>query len=140
MREPTETERRAATGDCYQAAVQTALELLAEENDSQTVWVCHGQVSGQGKVAGVRFGHAWVEVEQTVEVPDEAPAELREVWSGRVVAFCTDKANGNDVSLPRELYYRAGDIDADEVQRYSYEEAVALMIETEHYGPWEGEA
>jgi hypothetical protein len=47
-----------------------------------------------------------------------------------------DKANGNDMQLPKVLYYKVGGIEEDEVRRYTVEEAAALMLEHGHYGPW----
>lgn len=47
-----------AEGDCYFAAARFLLSL-GVDTDARLV---HGEVTGQGDVAGVRYGHAWVEI------------------------------------------------------------------------------
>jgi hypothetical protein len=125
-------------GDCYDAAVTTAEDLVGE-NDPDTVFVCHGRPTGQG--------HAWVEVEYDVTVPamtDEQRAKVPEgvpVFGaqGGTVRMVTviDRSNGKDSTFPRELYYAIGQMDPDEVARYSLDDAYLNMEEFGHYGPWD---
>lgn len=77
--------------------------------------VVHGICTGKGKIEGVRFAHAWAE------------------RGGEVYEF----SNGNRGVLPAALYYRVGRVTV--VARYTVEEARALMLRTEHYGPWAAE-
>ncbi len=101
-------------GDCYEA---NGRWLLAHP-DPDLVLV-HGIVAGQGALAGQTFGHAWV----------ESP-------TGLVV----DVANGRDIRMPKATYYALGRIgDVGPVRRYTYNEVLRLTVETEHWGPWDGE-
>lgn len=112
-----------AVGDCYEAAVRLA------ETDSD-MFICHGYVTGSPdtKVAGVRFSHAWCE--KTVEFT------INGHTINHVEVF--DHSNGRDIdNFPAQLYYKLGDIDAAEVVRYTYTEAVVHMVTTEHWGPWD---
>lgn len=111
-------------GDCSQVAFHAVYEAFKRDDDTLTL--CHGQVTGtDGPVKGVRFFHAWVE------------QELRFPGSEARFVLAIDRSNGSDVSLPRELYYRAGKIDPDEVARYTPKEAIVAALNAEHYGPWE---
>ena len=71
-------------------------------------------------VAGLRFGHAWVE---------------RDI-GGNTIAL--DRANGGYTELSRQIaYYALGHIDGDEVKRYKGRAALRMLWLHEHYGPWE---
>jgi hypothetical protein len=106
-----------ADGDCYKAAFDEATGASEGHQDSGLL-LCHGTPLGTGGDAeGLRYGHAWVEdPERDVVI---------------------EKSNGNDSIIPRDLYYEVGSIDADEVTRYSYEEALENAVRSGHYGPWE---
>jgi len=58
---------------------------------------------------GIRYPHGWVE-------------------DGDIIIDCSKK-----FQLPRELYYRLGNIKAEEIRRYSGEE---LMSQIEKYEHW----
>jgi hypothetical protein len=47
---------------------------------------------------------------------------------------CIDKANGNDVELPRDFYYKLARV--KRVRRYTREQAAIAMMRTKHWGPW----
>jgi len=141
--QPTETEaievalayvNAPKTGDCYEAALDTARDLLTD-NAADTVFICHGRPTGQGPIEGVVHGHAWVEVEQRVEIPDDAPDEFKTL-AGHVVVWVHDRSNGKDLVYPAALYYNVGRIDPDQVRRYTAAEAFKLMLRHEHWGPW----
>ena len=97
-------------GDCYEAAAK----LLMEHRDCPGIALAHGTVTGQGAVAGIRYGHAWVEIGDAV----------------------LDPSNGRLVVARKPAYYAAGEI-AEPVARYTFAEAAREMLETGHYGPWE---
>ena len=122
------------SGDCYDAAIATAEDLV---EDHETVWICHGRPTGQGPIEGVIHGHAWVEVEQEVEIPDEAPDEIKAAFGGQVLVTVFDRSNGHDIVYPRELYYAIGRMRKDEVARYSLDNTYLYMEEFGHYGPWD---
>ena len=82
-----------ATGDCLPAAFNQAWRLHKAGKDVRLV---HGYVSGQGELTGRRFSHAWVE---------EAVA-----FEGYTFWLVHEHSNGHAWTLPREMYYRFGDI------------------------------
>ena len=96
-------------GDCYEAAAK----LLHAHRDCPGIALAHGTVTGQGPVAGIRYGHAWVEI-------------------GDVVL---DPSNGRLVVARKPAYYALGQIARP--ARYGFGEAARRMLETGHYGPWE---
>ena len=96
-------------GDCYQAAGRLIMEYISNGK------LVHGMVNGQGRLNGIRFGHAWVEV------------------GGKVL----DHSNGQKRSLPKEVYYALGRIKPSECKYYKYQDAAKLMASKGHWGPWE---
>lgn len=101
--------KEATGGDCYEAAMRTAMDLPPELNPV----VVHGYATGQGPVEGWRFHHAWVEV-------------------GEALVF--DYSNGGQHVLPRARYYEVGQIEV--VRRYPLVDALVTMTRRGHYGPW----
>jgi hypothetical protein len=97
-------------GDCYEAAAK----LLYAHRSCPGIMLVHGTVTGQGPIAGIRYGHAWIEI-------------------GDVVL---DPSNGRFVCARKADYYAVGEIN-EPVTRYAFEEAARQMLETRHYGPWE---
>jgi hypothetical protein len=103
-----------ADGDCYMVAAG----LVAWGGAPEGALLCHGTCTGHGPIAGVTFGHAWVETEDSV--------------TGGT--FVIEKANGNDVIVERDTYYAAGQ--CRDVRRYTAAEARAMMMQHGHFGPW----
>jgi hypothetical protein len=97
------------TGDCFEAAAKLLLEV-----GSDALKLVHGEVTGQGPIEGLRYGHAWVEAGDWV----------------------LDHSNGKELCVPREVYYRVGEI-ADNRHEYDLKTARHLMMETGHFGPWD---
>ena len=95
-------------GDCYEAAAK----LLYAHRSCPGLVLVHGTVTGQGPIAGIRYGHAWIEI-------------------GDVVL---DPSNGRFVCARKADYYDLGEIN-EPVTRYVFEEAARQMLETRHYGP-----
>lgn len=103
----------AGNGDCYEWAASFMVKLPEAARDGFRL--CHGVVTGNAPpVVGVRFGHAWVEVGDTV----------------------FDFANGKQTVTRRERYYDHGSIDPNEVVRYGWLDTATLMLRHGHYGPW----
>jgi ADP-Ribosyltransferase in polyvalent proteins/Family of unknown function (DUF5824) len=112
-------------GDCYYAAAQLVMgnrfkHLFGDNNITYigTPYLVHAEVRGQGKVANIRFGHAWVEDDENIY----------------------DYSNGNQFVMPKEIYYAIGDIDNQnplKYQKYTFEEARRKMVTTRHYGEWD---
>ena len=96
-------------GDCYQAAGRLIMEHISNGK------LVHGMVNGQGKLNGIRFGHAWVEV------------------GGKVL----DHSNGKKKSMSKNVYYALGKINSSECKYYKYKKAAKFMVSKGHWGPWE---
>lgn len=94
-------------GDCYVVAAQTAQECPLPE-----MLIVHGEIVSGALLGHIVIGHAWNEV-------------------GDVVF---DYSNGNKVATRKEKYYAVHK--PTNIRRYTVEQALELMLETEHYGPW----
>lgn len=109
-------QESSANGDCYEIAGKFIMDDVIFNDDSRKILV-HAIVKGQGPLAGVEFGHAWIEDGNTV----------------------IDKSNGRNITIPKQVYYAIGNIEdtPDKMRRYDAEEARKKMMEHEHYGPWD---
>lgn len=78
---------------------------------------------GQAPVEG-RYWHAWVET-------TTFPQGLRQRnW------YVVDRSNGRRLFLPRDFYYRVGQISEEFVFRYTRDEAMQQYEDHDHAGPW----
>ena len=106
------------TGDCYEAAFgwifRHCLNFTADRKGDSNIFLVHGEVTGQGKIEGVKYGHAWVEDGGTV----------------------IDQSNGRNLVMPRQIYYRLGKIGTN-IHRYTPEQARKKAVTTGVYGPWD---
>ena len=100
-------------GDCFEVAAKFMFDATMYGTKNLGLRLVHGEVTGQGAIDGVKFGHAWVEDGGTV----------------------IDKSNGKDLRLPKSLYYALGDI--SKTIEYTYEEMRQKLLESGHYGPWD---
>lgn len=100
-------------GDCFRVAANEVIY-----GDHQDGRVCHGVVSGQGRLKGVRFAHAWVEVDHDNKT------------------VVVDKSNGRAITVLRDLYYAIGEIDPTAVERYEKAEVLRHIQDTHQWGPW----
>lgn len=104
-----------ARGNCYEAAGKYIMGACLVKPKCGLILV-HGEVSGQGPLEGVTFGHAWVLDGDTV----------------------IDPSNGREVKMPKSLYYALGGIDRiRNLHQYTWDEAKEKMVQFEHYGPWD---
>lgn len=109
----------AATGDCYEAAGKYMMDrgIIGGED----LVLVHGEVRGQGPIAGIRYGHAWIEDGETV----------------------IDVSNGRNLRMPRQIYYALGGVYPDEppfepnIHIYTPEEARVKILDYKHWGPWD---
>jgi hypothetical protein len=99
-------------GDCFEVAGKFILE-----NPGLPATLVHAMVTGQGKISGIRFSHAWVEI-------------------GDVVF---DYSNGRRIVVRKEQYYKLGKVKKVRGQyaAYDYDQAVEKMRKTLNYGPWD---
>ena len=108
-------------GDCYKAAGNIVMDYRGNNNNEikfiGTPRLVHAEVSGQGEIEGIRYGHAFV-------IDD---------------AFVYDYSNNRKIELPKSIYYRVGKINQKKPLyfEYTFEEAMKKMRETMNYGPWE---
>jgi hypothetical protein len=114
-------------GNCYEMAGKIAMgiwsvEMFADKETSYpdfigTPYVVHAEVSGQGAISGLRYGHAWVEDDM----------------------FIYDYSNGRKIIFPKELYYAIGNVITKKPKyfKYTFDEARKKMLESGHYGSWE---
>lgn len=106
-------------GNCYEAALHYIMDHvlgMGVKNPQRHLRLVHGEVAGQGPMAGTTFGHAWVEDGDTV----------------------IDQSNGRDIRMPKAIYYAVGRIDEiGNIHVYTPEEARDRCIEHGVYGPWD---
>lgn len=132
-------ERPVGDGDCFQSAVKVMFEVLTPEQRNNAK-ICHGVPMGQGRIEGIRFDHAWVEVTTKTDFGDADPNDpqvklLMERFPTQTVVY--DYSNGRELQIPKELYYAIGQIDEESVKRFSAKQAQVEMTERGFYGPWE---
>jgi hypothetical protein len=107
-------------GDCYVVAGTFAITggKGIEDNDYQgTPYLVHAQVIGQGEIAGIPYGHAFIEDD----------------------IYVYDYSNNRSLVIPKELYYSIGQIttEAPYYYKYTFDEARRKMLDTGHYGSWD---
>lgn len=110
-------------GNCYEIASKI---LFSQENEKEKFTLCHGTVVGQGPITGAIFGHAWLEYNQKIPTLEGLFVDLNMVL---------DQSNGKNTSMPRDLYYKIGQI--TKVKKYSKEKARKMLLHHMTYGPWE---
>lgn len=98
-------------GDCYEVAVVALIEL--HRGGVRDVYVVHGEPLGRGPIKGERYGHAWLEV------------------NGEVFDLTVDAE-----PIDRTVYYALGRI--EDPRRYSGDQVRSFLVDSGHYGPWEG--
>jgi hypothetical protein len=113
VRIASEKDAAGRKGDCFEAAGRYFYEHAIGNNNLRLV---HGEVEGQGKLGGTRYGHAWVEDGDTV----------------------IDVSNGRNLRLPKQVYYLLGHIsEIHNLHRYPFITFVEKMTRFEHWGPWD---
>lgn len=101
-------------GDCYETNGRYFMDhgLFGGEG----MRLVHGEITGQGSLKGVNYGHAWVEDGNTV----------------------IDVSNGKSVRMPKALYYALGNIEHnDNFHKYTASEFRKKLLKHEHWGPWD---
>ena len=113
-------------GDCYEVHGKMMLNP-----SGRNFILVHAEVMGQGQLAGIPYGHCFL--------------------INKMTGTVTDRSNGRNIQMPKEIYYMLGKIDQSEywddtmgyvsrtpkIFEYTQEEAQAFMLETGTFGPWE---
>ncbi len=100
-------------GNCFKDAGSMMFDFM----NNTRVKLVHGEVTGQWPIAGVKFGHAWLEDDDNVfNVVGEE--------------FHT---------YPKQLFYKVGMVEDEEgkLYKYSYDEFLKKLILEGNWGPWE---
>jgi GNAT superfamily N-acetyltransferase len=107
-----------ANGDCYEAAGNYMMRFIfgdaKDDSRIHRLRLVHGEVTGQGPLEGIKYGHAWVE-------------------DGNMVI---DQSNGKDLRMPKAAYYALGRIGSN-VHKYTMAEFKRKAVETGIWGPWD---
>jgi len=101
-------------GDCYDANGSYFVEKALFPGNDKGLRLVHGEVTGQGSLEGVKYGHCWIEDGNTV----------------------IDVSNGRNIRMPKSEYYKLGRIE-DNIHVYTPEEARRKINQYEHWGPWD---
>jgi hypothetical protein len=108
-------------GNCYEAAGRIVIYATRPDKTKieyiGTPYLVHAQVTGQGAIEGMKYGHAWIEDD----------------------VFVYDYSNNRKLEIPKALYYKAGKIIEQQpiYFKYTFAEAKSKMKDTEHYGSWD---
>ena len=117
------------SGDCYEAAANYVINhsgivpflVPPGATPNPKLILVHGEVTGQGRLEGTKYGHAWIEDSETV----------------------IDQSNGRDLRLPKMIYYAIARIVPEfppfepNLHKYTAEEARRNLLKYKHYGPWD---
>jgi hypothetical protein len=103
-----------ATGDCFEAAGRYMMEHAIFPGGKPHLVLVHGEVTGQGPIEGLKYGHAWIEDGGTV----------------------IDVSMGRNIRMPKREYYSIGRIGKN-VHRYTAEQFRKKVLKHEHWGPWD---
>lgn len=102
-------------GDCYISAYNYFKKNYMSNNN---IRLCHGLVTGQGKINGIVYNHAWCEDIETNMIYDMTmPKSFQEIGV--------------------DIYYLIGKI--SKVYKYDNENISEKIEEYQTYGPWEKE-
>lgn len=100
-------------GNCFEVAYH-----FFDDNYSQGNFVLvHGYVSGQGKLSGFKYVHAWVE-----DTDHNLVYDLTQKDSYRI--------------LPMDFYYRIGKINTSDIIKYNHQQVLSEIQKNPVYGPW----
>lgn len=107
----TEFAQGKKLGNCYVQAYNNFFHNL-----SKNPLLCHGVVTGKGKLEGVHFTHAWIEIGDTV-IDTTMPIF----------------ANG----VPKQVYYSIGQVQEDKTFKYNTDQVLEKAHKWNTCGPWE---
>ena len=106
-------------GDCYFVAGKIAMNNSLPNNKKFTgvPYLVQAEVTGQGALSGIKYGHSWIEDDN----------------------FVYDFSNNREIVIDKQYYYLVGKVKQTPPKyfKYTFKEAVNKMIKTGHYGSWE---
>ena len=107
-------------GDCYKVTGVVAInnsDQIGDYNFIGTPYIIHAEVTGQGSINGIKYGHAWIEDD----------------------VYAYDYSNGFKLMAPKALYHKWGNVKTlpGKFYKYTFREAKEKMYDLEHYGPWD---
>ena len=101
-------------GTCYRDAYDWMTTKGHEMGDSAKL--AHATVTGVGNnVKGIEYGHAFILINDS---------------------FVIDVATGKELLIPKDIYYKTGNV--KDVKLYTFMEMLKVSLEQETSGPWEG--
>ena len=104
----------AAMGDCFEANGKFFMSEALFGADS-SMRLVHGEVTGQGALEGVNYGHCWIED------------------GGSVI----DVSNGRNIKMSKDDYYERGSIATNNnMHKYGPRDFQKKILKHEHWGPW----
>lgn len=135
------TAPKSGGGRCY----DNAFNYLMDKGKPDDRLVHGFPTLKAGPQQGEQYGHAWVERDDSVEMPTNWTAAQREAFgptaaaSGKVT-FTTvidpSLSMEKPSALPKELYYSMGHIDPSETRSFSKVDAIQQALTTKVYGSW----
>ena len=102
------------SGDCFDSAFDLMFDNIFRKN-IKNLKLVHGIVSGQGKVSGYRFTHAWCEDDENVY----------------------DNSNNRTITIPKIIYYSIGNINPEQCKYYDEKQFREMVNKFKNKGPWE---
>lgn len=119
----TTLKKASRLGDCYEAAGRYMLDNCHRKN----LILVHAEVTGQGRIDGVKYGHAFILDGNTV----------------------IDVSNGNNIRMEKMVYFLLGkigqydlktkDVDTSKANMHTYtcDQFREKISRHEHWGPWD---
>lgn len=105
------TEGDEGLGDCF---VQAWENFFSRQSENPKL--VHAIITGQGKIEGLKYNHAWIEIGDSV--------------IDTTIPIFKDGIN-------KEIYYRLARIEKDLIFKYNRDEVLSNATKHKTYGPWE---
>lgn len=102
-------------GDCYVSGYKYFMKNC---HSNSSLRLCHGLVTGQGSIKGIKYNHCWCEDVTKHIVYDMTMPQFFQI-------------------VPKDVYYTVGQINEDEVFKYDFKQTTAKAYKFGTYGPWE---
>lgn len=108
--------RTGTPGMCFVDSGKMIDDAVMEHPElASSLRLCHGQPRNQQLDGSPRYWHAWVELQNAIV--------FDHMWPTRAV--------------PRKVYYAVGQIEPENVRRYTLQEMHIHLLRSGHWGPWD---